>query len=400
MSKRPSKDSRPPLSQQLRQALIGTLTTHLPLGLDGQELDDEKLWEILLYASVNGIAIESACNALDHVPSGNTVRAHLQACLDPTCFGVFDLEASLNGALQQQLPRGVRRRLQRKGFEVGIDLVEIPYHGQPACQPEELRRGPAKGGTTHFHSYATLAIVHHHWRYEVALTFVWADETMDQVVERLLGQVAQWGLRLRRAYLDKGFCRKEVLALLRRHRLPYLIPIPLRGQQGGIRQLFVGRKGYRTTYTFNAGTPQQYTTDVIVIRRYSKGRYGRHQSDWFAYAAYGMESVPLPQIFDSYRRRFGMESGYRQMHQVRARTTSPSPTLRLLLVGLAFLLYNGYILFRQIGRTTRSYGQRLRTLWLTLSRMKQLLQQLIIGKLGLEDLTPRAVPWMEAQLTS
>ena len=401
MSKRTNKDSRPILSEQLRQALIGTLKTHLPLGLDGQALDDEKLWEILLYASVNGIAIERACNALDQAPSGNTVRAHLQGCLDPSCFGVFALEESLNEALQHQLPVAVRRRLKgKKGFEVGIDLVEIPYHGQPACQEEEVCRGLAKGGTTHFHRYATLAIVHHHWRYEVALTFVWADETMDQVIVRLLAQAARVGVRLRRAYLDKGFCRKEVFALLRRHRLPYLIPIPLRGQQGGIRQLFVGRKSYRTTYTFNAGTRQQYTTDVIVIRRYSKGRYGRHQSGWFAYAAYGMEAMPLSQIFDSYRRRFGMESGYRQMHQVRGRTTSPSPTLRRLLIGLAFLLYNAYLLFRQIARTTRSYGQRLRLILLTLARIKQLLQQLIITKLGLADLSPRPVPWMEAQPVS
>jgi len=109
-----------------------------------------------------------------------------------------------------------------------------------------------------------------------------------------------------------------------------------------------------------------------------------------------MDTVPLPQIFDGYRRRFGMESGYRQMHQVRARTTSPSPTLRLLLVGLAFLLYNAYLLLRQIGRTLRAYGRRLRTIWLTLARMKQLLQQLIIDKLGLQPMAPRVVPWMEA----
>lgn len=67
MSKRRSKDSRPLLSQQLRQALIGTLKTHLPLAVEGQELDEEKLWEILLYASVNGVAIESACNTLGFV---------------------------------------------------------------------------------------------------------------------------------------------------------------------------------------------------------------------------------------------------------------------------------------------------------------------------------------------
>ena len=380
MSKRrSSQDTRPTLSRQMRQVMQRILQTHLPFGIEGQDLDDEMVWDILLYASVNGITIESACSELAGVPSGNTVRPHLHAVLEPSGFGVCALEDQLNAALQDLLPARVLRGRKRKGWEIGIDLVDIPYHGKPAQLPEEIRRGAAKSGTTHFHSYATLAIVHHNQRYEVALTFVWADESMDQVVDRLLDQARHLGLRLRRAYLDKGFCRREVFTLLRQRRLPYLIPIPVKGKAGGIRQLFTGRKSYRTTYTFNADKPQAYTTDVIVIRRYSKGRYGRHGSEWFAYAAYGMDAVPLPQIFDLYRRRFGMESGYRQMHQVRARTASPSPTLRLLLVGLAFLLYNVYILFRSKAHTTRTYGTRVRRLWLTLGRMKRLIQRFLEG---------------------
>ena len=35
------------------------------------------------------------------------------------------------------------------------------------------------------------------------------------------------------------------------------------------------------------------------------------------------------------------------MNQVRARTTSRNPVIRLLFVGLAFILFNLYILFRQ-----------------------------------------------------
>ena len=393
MSKRrSSQDTHPTLSGQMRQALQRILQTHLPLGIEGQDLDDEMVWDILLYASVHGITIERACNELAEVPSGNTVRSHLQEALDPSCFGVYALEEQLQAALQDQLPTSVLRRRKRKGWEIGIDLVDIPYHGKPAQLLEEIRRGAAKSGTTHFHSYATLAIVHNHQRYEVALTFVWADESMDQVVDRLLDQARHLGLRLRRAYLDKGFCRREVFAVLRQRRLPYLIPIPVKGKDGGIGQLFTGKKSYRTTYTFNADKPQAYTTDVIVIRRYSKGRYGRHGSEWFVYAAYGMDAVPLPQIFDLYRRRFGMESGYRQMHQVRARTASPSPTLRLLLVGLAFLLYNVYILFRSQAHTTRTYGTRVRQLWLTLGRMKRLLQRFLEHLWGTIEMPPVAIP--------
>lgn len=400
MSKRPSKHSRPTLSEQMRHAFIQTLKRHVPLGIEGRQLDDEQLWDILLYASVQGLTIEGACTELADVPSGTTVRTHLQSALDPSCFGVFALEAQLNTALQRHLPAGVRKRLRRKAFEVGIDLTDLPYHGQPAQWGGEIRRGPAKSGTTHFHSYATLAVVHHGWRYEMGLTFVWADETMDQVVDRLLDPARRMGLRLKRAYLDKGFCSQPVFSLLRRRRLPYLIPIPLRGKAGGIRRLFVGRQSYRTTYTFNAGTPKAYTTDVLVVRCYAKGRYGRRKSQWLAYAAYGMDRVPLHQIFALYRRRFGMESGYRQMHRVRARTAAPSPTLRLLLVGLAFLLYNMYILFRQLARTGGHYGHRTRVIPLTLDRMKRSLQRLIEQLFGITSIEQRAVPWMKPLLIS
>lgn len=383
MSKRQPKHEQSVLSEQVRNALLITLGNHLPLYIQGRALDDEKVWDILIYASVNATTIEAACNELADVPSGNTVREHLGASLDATRKGVTVLESDLNGTLKSQLPAGLCRRFGRRCFEIGIDLTDIAYHGQPAQDKDEICRGKAKSGTTHFHTYATLSVVHHQKRYELALTFVWADESMDQVVQRLILQVQTLGLRIRRAYLDKGFCGKEVFHFLRGQRIPYLIPIPKRGKSGGIRGLCVGRCSCRTSYTFNANTQRAYTTDVVLICRYPKGRYGRHQVEWFAYAAWGMDHIGLHQIFDLYRRRFGMESGYRQMHQVRARTTSRNPALRLLLVGLALILYNVYITLRRVCRTPRQYGGRIRRIWLTLKRMALLLRRIIERLFGI-----------------
>lgn len=382
MSKRQDKHTRTSLSVQVRQAILDTMETHLPLDIQGRDLDDEKVWDILMYASVNGTTIETACNELADTPSGNTVREHLSSALEPTHETVVSLDEELTQALQSQLPKGLFRRLDKKAYEIGMDLTEIPYHGQPAQDEDEIRRGKAKSGTTHFHAYATLAVVHHRQRYELALTFVWADESMDQVVQRLVAQARRIGMRIRRAYLDKGFCGEEVFNLLRRRRIPYLIPIPRKGKSGGIRSLFVGRRSYRTVYTFNAGKDNAYTTDVILICRYSKGRYGRNGIEWFPYAAYGVDHIPNQQIFDLYRRRFGLETGYRQMHQARARTTSRNPALRLVLVGLALLVYNVYIRFRRVWRTTRAYGQRTRSIWLSLKRMTLMLHRTIERLLG------------------
>lgn len=53
------------------------------------------------------------------------------------------------------------------------------------------------------------------------------------------------------------------------------------------------------------------------------------------------------QVFELYRQRFSIETSYRQMNQVRARTTTRNPAVRLLLVGLALILFNFYITLRQ-----------------------------------------------------
>jgi putative transposase len=384
------KHTRPIISAQLREAVLQVAREHIPLGINGRDLNDEGVWEILMYASVNQLTIESACQELEQAPSGNTVREHLSEALDDRRRKVVKLEEQLNAALAGQLPRRMRRRLQTLRFEIAIDLHDVPYHGQPELSEEEVRRGPAKSGTTHFHSYATLAIVHDQCRYELALTFVWADETLAEVVERLIRLVKRLKLRLRRAYLDKAFCAREVFAVLRAHRWPYIIPVPLRGKQdengvyqGGIGQLFTGRRSYYTRYTFNAGKPEAYTTDVVIVRTYSRGRYGRHQAAWFAYAVYGVKPIPPNQIFDLYRRRFGIESGYRQVEQLRARTASSSPALRLLLMGLALLLLNVYLTLRQVWLTVRRYGSRVRRIWLTLRRLALLLSRLLEQAFGI-----------------
>ena len=73
-----------------------------------------------------------------------------------------------------------------------MDLTEIPYHGQPAEDEYEIRRGKAKSGTTHYHAYATLSVVHHRQRYELALTFVWADESMVRSYNALSHNYVGW----------------------------------------------------------------------------------------------------------------------------------------------------------------------------------------------------------------
>lgn len=397
MSRLRHKRTRSLSSAQVRQAVRQAVLPHVPLKIKGRALDDELIWDILMYAASHGLTIEGATQALASVPSGTTVRDHLRRALGQTRTDVERLQTQLTCALQHRLPRRLRRLMRHFAFEVAVDLVEVPYHGQPALELAEVRRGRGRAGTTHFHGYATLSIVHHQLRYELALTFVWKGEEMAAVLERLLAAVKPLGLHIQRLYADKAFATIAVLRSLRRRRIPHIIPLPLKGKANGkrpnaLRALCVGRASHWAYYTFRAGTRQAYTIRVALVRAYDKRK---RRMAWYAYAVEGTAGLsPVRRVHRFYAHRFGIETGYRQLHLARIRTTSRNPVLRLLLVGLAVLLVNIYLTLRQAWLTTRRYGSRLRYLKLTFKRLLHLLTRVIERLLPVRPLQERTTCWL------
>jgi hypothetical protein len=257
-------------------------------------------------------------------------------------------------------------------------LTDLPYHGEPELDEAEIRRSQAKSGTTHFHSYATLQIVHNRQRLIIAVTFVQQGETMAAVVARLLRVARRLGIRIKRAYFDKGFASIAVFRYLRRRRVPYIIAVPARGGENCIKQYFRGSHNQKVDYTFGRTTKAPYTTEIVIVRRVLAGA----EVHYFAYAVYRLGSIQLGKVFQYYRRRFAIESGYRQSHQVRARTASRHPGLRLLLFGLSLLLVNLWVLCRQVGAVSNVYGKRVRVFELTLACLMLALAKAIERRYG------------------
>src|SRR5262249_15104584 len=318
------------------------------------------LWEILCHASVKQGYIESSCRVLDEAPSGNTVRPHLIEALGDDHQALERLEAELNQALQAQLPQAVRRKLHSRAWEAAGDWVDIPYYGKDGEEDKNVRPNQPKAGTTRFHAYATLAVIHKGKRVTLALTVVQKGEKMDQIVKRLMARARDLGARFKCTYWDKAFGVVNVMRYLRACRVPYVIALA----QQGIRRLCVGRCSRHARYTFNA-KKEPYTTDVVIACHYA-GRASKRRPKkkrkglrYYAYAVYGVGGRSASAISAAYRRRFSIESGYRQLHQVRARTRSRHTGLRLLLVGLALLLVNLYVLLRASWTIVTHYGSRI-----------------------------------------
>ena len=367
-------------SEQVLNAFIQVVRQNLPLDLKNTRITAEDILYALAYANVHRLSIASTCQELREAPSGNRLREVLVEAL-PDRAGV---QCALNRIFHQQLHPSLLKG--KRAYNIAIDLTLIPYHGQPYQDKKEIVRGAPKSGTTHFHGYATVSIVHDHRRFVVALRFVEYGEEMADIVRWLIKRIKALKIRLRRVFLDKGFCSKPVFKVLDQHKLSRVVPIPVRGKSGGVRCLFQGTSR-KTTYTFHSLKYGAYTVQAVVTKRYSKGRYGRHSSKWFAYAVAGLPAgIPPAQVFELYRQRFGIESSYRQMNQVRARTSTRNPVIRLLLVGLAFVIFNLYITLRQsLSSALKQPLKSPKRFWLSLRSLALMLARAIERLWGIEE---------------
>ena len=363
-------------SEEVLDFCLGLLLKHVRLSINGKKCTLENVFELILKASAGQTSMNDVCDDTPGAASGVAVMAALHQALPEKLNQMWRLEARLNNVLVANLTS----KMRRVRCDVAIDLVLVPYHGEPKQDDNEVRRSQAREGTTHFHCYATAYMIYKDQRVTLALTFVRKDDTMPAILRRLFKRLDALNLQVKKLYLDKGFYSIAVIRLLKERGTPFIIPAISR-KNCGVAKLFVGRASYTTSYTMRNQMLGSEKVDVALARKYSKGRYRRQRSKWFAYVTYRVRTHPL-HIFQFYRRRFGIESSYRQMNRVRARTSSTNPALRFLYVGIAFLLINAWVRLKQLyACDLHRGGRRVNPRRLTLLRMMHLLMRAVEQRL-------------------
>ena len=212
----------------------------LKLEYRGTKCNARTVLQILLIAAARTVSIFAACRDLADAPCDQTIRNALAASLPD----IAELERRLNLSLRTNLPPALFRKSRR----IAIDLTLIPYHGRPHQDEQEIYRSAPKSGTTHFHAYATAAVVHKGHRYTLALLFVEKGTTMKEVVKRLVNIVRSRGVKIRFLLLDKGFSSVEVITYLKRAGVGFLIPALVRGRKPRGRKPATGLRALRTKH--------------------------------------------------------------------------------------------------------------------------------------------------------
>jgi putative transposase len=360
---------------------------HIPLTANGYRCQTSDLWRLLLVAAARRTTIEAACADLSGAPDANTVRGYLTEQLSPAA--IPEQEQQWNDLLRSLIPDWLPDRPQ----EIAVDFHDEPYYGRDDPDDPEnwVCRGEARAGTTRFYRCATAYIMLHDVRLTLAIVFVKPKMDKLSILKRLLSALRAAHISIKCLYADKGFCCIPVLRYLSRRRIRAIVAMPRRGKQAGSRALCRGPKSYRTSYTLQSAEYGSLTVPVAVVRTYQRRRSGRRQLRWLLYVVLGVGG-PLVRVRRRYRRRFGIESGYRLMEQVRARTTSPNPALRFLLMGVALLIVNMWIRLHWLFLRLPGRGPRRVARWrFRLERMRSFLTRAVerfYGVITAIDLVP------------
>lgn len=193
---------------------------------------------IVLRAAARAISISAECRDRVSEPSDHAAMTALVDGLPKTQTA---LEHQLNDALVDLMPR----RMQRRKWDVAIDLYLDPYYGQPQKSSDELCCGKPKQGTKRFHAYASACIVERGYRYTLAVTWVHRHESMATVLRRLIARIREIGLKIRCLLLDRGFFQLPVIALLQAESLPFLMPVKFSGRTPKKGRKFTGLRSFR-----------------------------------------------------------------------------------------------------------------------------------------------------------
>jgi hypothetical protein len=356
----------------VRSTARQALQTALPWRGYGRLVTAGKLLDLLLLCA----ALTSSLSAVvrrflfgfSHETARKAVQANLPG-LDPLTRGLLDAFYLF-----------CSRRLLRRRWVVAIDEHRSPFYGDRATPG--VTGGQKKHGSKYAYSYASAVLVHRRHRYTVGLIPLQGGETPHQVVALLLAQMESRGLLPRGVVLDSGFDSGDTLLLLQERGLSYTVPLRRKGSSSNRRNaVWLLEAGVVTTVEWKTDKGNRPVGTLAVVVR----RPGGKDKKVYAFGGWGAgqaraEARRAALAKRWYRKRFGIETSYRQMNEAKAKTTKKDARYRLLLVGLALLLRQVWVWLTW--QAARAWGLR-PSQWvghLRLARMGEWLADLLKRK--------------------
>ncbi|MDE0525409.1 MAG: transposase, partial [Thaumarchaeota archaeon] len=295
-----------------------------------------------------------------------------------------DTRASCDAMLEVTLGEPLRLGLFRRPVITATDEHDIPVHfGE--IDEEFMAKGKPKSGTSKRLRYTTVKAV---GGSGAGLTLA-ARPTGKRhqkagVVREQIGQIRGLGIKSRMHLLDKGFYAVDVINALDEIGQTFIMPARWSGKLAGIVDAYEKKTGPGVLpYAVRGKGGAEAVVTLVIVRKKGakKGDAARDRFRAFvtnapAHRARGlMSSVPR-----LYKKRWGIETGYRCAKQCRPFTCSRNPSARLALFYFTMLVYNLRAMVNWFVRRDDPGASRLRPpveLYMMLEKYADILERML-----------------------
>tara|TARA_Y100000310_G_C20632994_1_gene789637 strand:- start:233 stop:1795 length:1563 start_codon:yes stop_codon:yes gene_type:complete len=221
--------------------------------------------------------------------------------------------------------------LKRRKLDIAIDIHKVPYYGDK--NDPYVTEGKPEKGTSHFYQFITSSIVVAGRRFTLDVIPVHKLDTLEDLVDILIKK-AKEKINIDKVYLDRGFDKAKVINVLKRNRVKFVMP--------KIRSSKV-KAWLKKSIGIKARKIEDFEVNKVKVNLYLV-------DDEDGVKRAFITNLDIPEqlahyLYKFYSRRWGIETGYRQMdHDFKPKTTSKNYHIRLFYFLFSVALYNLWVL--------------------------------------------------------
>lgn len=295
---------------------LRVLNKSFDVGFSGGRMPVLDYWRVPVGASLWNTSCEAVSG--EGLPSADCVLGYVGL------VGWRGIEGDFRRVIQHSVKAAKRRNWFNRPVLCAIDFHDDLYYGGKCFGVVGCK---TKLGTNKCFRVATLEVCEAGRRFTLAAMPVFKGTSMKGVLEYLVRE-ARKHVKIKCVILDRGFYSIGVFKALWRLKLKYIVCAK---KSGRMRKTVEGKA--RVEYTVE-NAKDSATVDLVVYRP-DKERC------WIYATNLNYKAKTIAFI---YKKRWGIETGYKSKNKYNANTTSKNYSIRLFLILLGIILYNLWVL--------------------------------------------------------